>query len=429
MKQVFVSYSRNNLEIVTQLIGDMKAMGIDAWHDQTLTGGQRWWDDILSNIRNCDIFVFALSPESWDSEACKSELSYVIKLGKPILPVLVADGVNLNLLTQPLSEIQVMDYRQCDKNAAFALVRSINAASTAPPVPDPLPQAPPVPVSYINTLTERIDSPEELSPQDQKMLIYDLEEGLRNGRSPIEVRDLLLRLKRRDELLAKIAIKIEAALKSLEEVIAAQKKSSMPEKVIRDQRGNQNKGNARQEASVEQQIECPKCRTLVEAGPRFCGNCGGELWKSDGTRPQPFMTPHSNSSVQTNSDITSRRYMCAPRETSQVIAGADAWLDSMGFDTQQVNMEDQSILLQIKKKGGWRDYVGMGTSLNILFRQSGDTLTVEIGGGKWMDKAAAGAVGMVFLWPLALTAGYGAWEQSQMPDKIFDYIAARLISL
>jgi len=74
--------------------------------------------------------------------------------------------------------------------------------------------------------------------------------------------------------------------------------------------------------------------------------------------------------------------------------------------------------------------VGMSTSLNIVFRQSGDALMVEIGAGKWIDKAAAGVVSMVVLWPLVLTAGYGAWEQIKMPDRIFDYIGrTRLVSL
>ena len=92
MKRIFVSYSRHNLDAVTQLIHDLNAVGVDTWHDQTLTGGQRWWDNILANIRECDIFIFALSPGAWESEACKSELDYVVQLGKPILPVLVADG-------------------------------------------------------------------------------------------------------------------------------------------------------------------------------------------------------------------------------------------------------------------------------------------------------------------------------------------------
>jgi hypothetical protein len=34
---------------------------------------------------------------------------------------------------------------------------------------------------------------------------------------------------------------------------------------------------------------------------------------------------------------------------------------------------------------------------------------------------------MFILWPLAVTAGFGAWEQAKMPEKIFDYIGSRLV--
>ena len=150
MRKVFVSYSRTNLDVVNQLVDDLQAVGMSAWHDQTLTGGQRWWDNILANIRDCDIFIFALSRESWESEACRSELAYVCGLGKPILPVLVADGVNLNLLSAPLHEIQVTDYRGRDKAAAFALLKALNATPACAPLPDPLPPSPAVPVSYLD---------------------------------------------------------------------------------------------------------------------------------------------------------------------------------------------------------------------------------------------------------------------------------------
>ena len=92
-----------------------------------------------------------------------------------------------------------------------------------------------------------------------------------------------------------------------------------------------------------------------------------------------------------------------------------------------MSTETGGLLLQIQKRGGWRDFVGMATSLNIVFHQSVDTMTVEIGAGKWIDKAAAGTVSMFILWPLAVTAGLGAWEQAKMPEKIFDYIGSRLI--
>ena len=118
--------------------------------------------------------------------------------------------------------------------------------------------------------------------------------------------------------------------------------------------------------------------------------------------------------------------MCTPDDAPQLVYDLKAWLDSQGFDTQQVNADDESLLLQIKKRGGWRDFVGMATSLNILFHQSDDMLTVEIGAGKWVDKAAVGTVSLFILWPLAITAGMGAWEQMKMPDKIFDFVGSRL---
>ena len=52
--------------------------------------------------------------------------------------------------------------------------------------------------------------------------------------------------------------------------------------------------------------------------------------------------------------------------------------------------------------------------------------TVEIGAGKWVDKAAVGTVSLFILWPLAITAGMGAWEQMKLPERIFDYVGSRL---
>jgi hypothetical protein len=119
--------------------------------------------------------------------------------------------------------------------------------------------------------------------------------------------------------------------------------------------------------------------------------------------------------------------LCPQGNAPQVIAEVKAWLDSQGFDSQQLATETDNVLLQIKKRGGWRDLVGMATSLNVVFSYSADTLTVEIGAGKWIDKAAVGTVSMFILWPLAVTAGIGAWEQMKMPDKIFEHIASRLV--
>jgi hypothetical protein len=419
MKRVFVSYSRNNLPVVRQLIQDMKAVGIDAWHDETLTGGQRWWDNILANIRECDIFIFALSPESWDSEACRSEVGYVAQLGKTILPVLVAEGVNLNLLSAPLNEIQVTDYRRCDKDAAFALVKSINTAPTPGPLPEPLPASPPVPVSYLSTLKERIDSHNPLSSQDQITLLFELEAGIKEGRSKNEIRDLLLRLKRREELLAKVATKIDAALHALDEGEQIQPAANaltegFAARPIRYEAASMT-------SPAQSPAACPRCRSHVEPGARFCAACGSQLTEPKPSPPPSVPPPHNSSRPS-----KSRRYTCPFNDGPRVISELRHWLDSQNFDSQQMETEEDGVLLQVKKRGAWRDFVGMSTSLNVAFHRQGDTLTVDIGAGKWIDKAAVGTVSMIVLWPLAVTAGFGAWEQLKLPDKIFDFIGTRL---
>ena len=419
MRKVFVSYSRNNLDVVSQLVEDLQAVGMNTWHDQTLTGGQRWWDNILANIRDCEIFIFALSPESWESEACRSELAYVCGLGKPILPVLVADGINLNLLSAPLHEIQVTDYRSRDKGAAFALLKALNATPACPALPEPLPPPPAVPVSYLGTLKERIDFNGALGAQEQNLLFLELEEAMEEGRSPAEVKELLLSLKRRDDLLAKVAVRVDAAIKNLDEKTAMQ----LRKKVAPAGAGLAAAG-IRKPDPVPVPNQCPHCHFPIEADYRFCQRCGTSLKQPQGG--DVIQGPSDGDHVQKIPGSTSRRYSCPEEDAIRLIQDVKSWLDSQGFDTQQLSADDQSLLVQIKKRGGWRDLVGMATSLNILFHHNADTLTVEIGAGKWVDKAAVGAVSLVILWPLAITAGMGAWEQMKMPDRIFDFVGSRL---
>lgn len=399
MEMIFVSYSRINADLVTQMIQDLKAVGIDPWYDQTLTGGQRWWDNILAQIRNCDAFIFALSPESLESEACMSELNYASELGKVILPVLVAEGVNVNLLSHPLNEIQVMDFRPQDKNAAFALVKGINKAPRSTPLPDSLPTSPPVPVSYLTTLKDRINTSSALDPQEQKALVFELEAGLREGRSPQEIRDLMLSLKRREDLLAKVGNMIDVALERIDNT------SVLPDPPVRLDPVLVRSPSA---------AYCPKCGAQMASHSAFCSACGASLTAT-------------TASSDDKSKI--RRYSCAPEVCMQIISEVKKWLEEQGFDSQQVPTDHNATLLQIKKRGAWRDFVGMSTSLNIVFEQSEDVLKVEIGAGKWVDKAVAGTVSMFVLWPLAVTAGFGAWEQMKMPDKIFSFVGHRLTAV
>jgi hypothetical protein len=86
---------------------------------------------------------------------------------------------------------------------------------------------------------------------------------------------------------------------------------------------------------------------------------------------------------------------------------------------QDLKTEEGATLIQVSQPGGWRKFVGMSTALNVILDQQGDDLTVEIGAGQWIDKAAAGAVSLFVLWPLAVTAAIGALNQMKMPQRVF----------
>ena len=97
------------------------------------------------------------------------------------------------------------------------------------------------------------------------------------------------------------------------------------------------------------------------------------------------------------------------------------WYSGQGFEIQTAPTPD-GLMLQARQRGDWRKAFGTSSALQVVFRTQGDDLVVEMGAGKWGDKAAAGAVGWFLLWPLAFTAAYGAWQQSKLPDRTFEFV-------
>lgn len=199
MAKIFISYSRDSQDVVEELVQDLHDDGHETWFDQSLTGGQNWWDKILSEIRTCDIFVAALTPDSLEFLACQRELKYADLLQKPLCPVRLSDKVRPEALPHRLAELQWVDYCHRDKLAFKNLRRTVRELPKAPTLPDPLPDPPAVPISYSITLRERIEADSPLELKDQVQLVSDLKWHWREGRPAEEIIDLLQRLKKRDE--------------------------------------------------------------------------------------------------------------------------------------------------------------------------------------------------------------------------------------
>jgi hypothetical protein len=209
--RLFVSYRNVNRALVQELVGDLRDMGHEVWYDQALEGGQKWWDNILENIRRSDVLLSALSPQSLDSRACQIELTYANALSKHILPVLLAGDLNIALLPVILQERQLVDYRGRDKEAYKALAHALGSLPPSVPLPDPLPDEPPVPISPLAPLRAKIDSP-TLTYEEQLAVFHQLKSLAGNPEYTGDARGLLQRLSDHPSLLASVLKEIDTVL-------------------------------------------------------------------------------------------------------------------------------------------------------------------------------------------------------------------------
>lgn len=215
----FISYSSRDRALVEGLLSALRRAHLPVWLDEELGGGESWWREILAQIRACEVFVVALSKNLLDSKACQAELRYAQSLGKPVLPVQVGPMDTLRI--NPLSAMQVIDYRNPGLESGIELISSVSALRAKnPPLPDPLPDEPPIPFAYLMRLASTISDPTGLSAQQQTALVAELKAGLdEDGSDEMARRDIaeLLRMLRdRSDVTWRTRTEVESVLSSLE---------------------------------------------------------------------------------------------------------------------------------------------------------------------------------------------------------------------
>lgn len=211
MPRVFLSYSRSELGHVRTLAQHLRTGGYDFWFDQELSGGQHWWNEVLRQIFECDVFVAVISEHSLRSNACKLELQYAVTLGKPLLPIMV-EQVSPRFLTPELGQVQIVDYRTPTLDSALRLMAALRALPPAPPPPFPYPQPPQAPESYLNTFRDWVETPNLLQRSDQIQLLADLKDRLGGDDAP-DIYRLLRRFRDRKDLVVAIRDEIDDLLR------------------------------------------------------------------------------------------------------------------------------------------------------------------------------------------------------------------------
>ncbi|MGJ3238063.1 MAG: toll/interleukin-1 receptor domain-containing protein [Anaerolineae bacterium] len=88
--QVFISYSRRNIEFTRRLVKDLSADQRDVWVDwEDIPRAADWLKEIYSGIDRADTILFLVSEESLSSEVCNQELHYALQHNKRVIPLIL----------------------------------------------------------------------------------------------------------------------------------------------------------------------------------------------------------------------------------------------------------------------------------------------------------------------------------------------------
>ena len=106
---LFISYSRSNLDFVRRLAEALALEDKEPWFDQRveplygLPAGSPWWQEIKEGIRSAENFVFIVSEKSVESPFCHAEIAYALEQGKRIIPVFFChpEAVNKKIDSRP----------------------------------------------------------------------------------------------------------------------------------------------------------------------------------------------------------------------------------------------------------------------------------------------------------------------------------------
>lgn len=125
----------------------------------------------------------------------------------------------------------------------------------------------------------------------------------------------------------------------------------------------------------------------------------------------------------------SRVFMLNGTEVSQIVTRLENFFRTeKGMEVQSSQTTDGYVMQASQPKDGWKTLTGMRLALTVQMAVMGDKLNVSIGEGQWSDKIGAGAIGLFVAWPLAITAGMGAFKQKKLPGEVFQVIETTIMT-
>lgn len=256
MEGIFISYHEDDRSVVHRLADDLTSLGQEVTFDRTSIRGQESWDSTLDAIRRSGVFMFALTPEGLRSDVNLLHLAYARDLGKPILGVLLGDGVDTRKLPEGLRSNRLVDCRNDTRRAGLQLAWSLAVLPPAGPLPDPLPVPPEAPLWHLRELQLMIDPRSPLDYDHQCVVLVRLQRALRNEETRAEAMTLLARLTERSDLASDTEEEIDHLLRT-----------ESPSRPVSDERAPERRPSARREDSRTPPLPVTEKVVLPRVGP------------------------------------------------------------------------------------------------------------------------------------------------------------------
>lgn len=184
MINIFLSYSRRDIEAARFLANELNARGASVFIDyQRLTASENFIQRLGQEINKCDFFVLLVSPRSVDSRWVQAEAAWAFTNQKPIVPVLLEAAQLTDVFF--LSNIQHIDFTRftIDRNvsqplANLALTLNLPEQRVQDVEVSPLPgdvepdDSPETPQFTEKELSEMIFSAMEIAEEDPEQALF-----------------------------------------------------------------------------------------------------------------------------------------------------------------------------------------------------------------------------------------------------------------
>jgi WD40 repeat protein len=128
MADVFISYAREDQELVRRLHEALVARGRELWVDwEGIEPSDQWMQSIREAIDGADAVLVVLSPDSAASEVCQREVEHAVAQNKHLIPVVArdVDAAQVLPVVGELNWIFARDGADDLEQAADAVVRAI----------------------------------------------------------------------------------------------------------------------------------------------------------------------------------------------------------------------------------------------------------------------------------------------------------------